>query len=233
MIRILKILTAFATISVLTSCPGGKDDPGGDLIEAPSKAALVFPNNNSECTEGAVVNDNETSITFQWETAANTDSYELNIKNLSTGNSLRASANLNELPVTLNSNTPYEWFVVSKSNRSAETATSDTWQFYNAGAGVSNYAPFPATAISPEIGASIAATTSLSLQWQGNDVDNDIAEFEVLFGTTAEPTASIGVTTQSTIGVTVTSGQTYYWRVISTDSHGNTSQSEIFEFRVQ
>jgi len=217
----------------LISCSSNRDNSGGDIFEAPAKVTLVFPDNNSECTEGTIVNDSESSITFQWQTAANADTYELNVKNLSTGNVLKANANVSQIPITLNSNTPYEWFVVSRSNNSNETATSDIWQFYNAGAGILNYAPFPADVISPERGESIAVTTSVNLQWQGNDVDNDIAEFEVLFGTAAEPAANIGATAQSTMSVTVTSGQTYYWRVITTDSAGNTSQSEIFEFRVQ
>jgi len=233
MIRILKVLVAFLAIGLLTSCPGGKDNPGDEIFETPAKATLVFPGNNSECTEGTVVNDSESSITFQWETSANTDTYELNVKNLNTGNVFKANANLNQIPITLNSNTPYEWFVVSKSNNSNETSTSDVWKFYNAGAGVLNYAPFPADVISPKMGESLAATTSVNLQWQGNDVDNDIAEFEILFGTTTQPSANIGATAQSTLSVTVASGQRYYWRVITRDNAGNTSQSEIFEFRVQ
>jgi len=208
MIRILKVLVAFLAIGLLTSCPGGKDNPGDEIFETPAKATLVFPGNNSECTEGTVVNDSESSITFQWETSANTDTYELNVKNLNTGNVFKANANLNQIPITLNSNTPYEWFVVSKSNNSNETSTSDVWKFYNAGAGVLNYAPFPADVISPKMG-------------------------EILFGTTTQPSANIGATAQSTLSVTVASGQRYYWRVITRDNAGNTSQSEIFEFRVQ
>lgn len=234
--RIVKITTALLLMFILTACPGGNDDgsdielpiPGGD----PGSATLVFPENNLECTEGTVVNDLQSTITFQWQASQNTDSYEVNVKNLDTGDTQKTDSNTNEVPITLNSNTPYEWFVISKKNDSDARPESAKWKFYNAGAGVVNYAPFPAEAVNPKRGESIAAASSVTLEWQGNDVDNDIAEFEVLFGTTAEPSSNIGSTFQSTMSVDVASGQTYYWRVITKDNVDNTSQSEIFDFKV-
>ena len=233
--RILKITTSLLLMMLLTACPGGSDDSMNDPLPVgdPGSATLVFPENNSECTEGVTVNDLQSTITFQWQASPNTDSYEVNVKDLNTGNSQKTDSNINEAAITLNSNTPYEWYVVSKSNDSDTAPESAKWKFYNAGAGVVNYAPFPAEAVNPKRGESISATTSVTLEWQGNDVDNDIAEFEVLFGTTAEPSNNMGATAQSTMSVSVTSGQTYYWRIITKDNADNTSQSEIFDFKVQ
>jgi len=233
--RILKLITSLLLMFILTACPGSSDDgsvelpiPGGD----PGSATLVFPENNSECSEGTTVNDLQSAITFQWQASQNTDSYEVNVKNLDTGDIQKTDSNTNEAPITLNSNTPYEWFVVSKKNDSDAKPESAKWKFYNAGAGVVNYAPFPADAVNPKRGKSIPATTSVTLEWQGNDVDNDIADFEVLFGTAAEPASNVGSTAQSSMSVNVTSGQTYYWRIITKDNADNTSQSEVFEFKV-
>ena len=220
---------------LLTACPGSNDDgPGIEIpVGDPGSATLVFPENNSECTEGITVNDLQSTITFQWQASQNTDSYEVNVKNLDTGDTQKTDVNMNEAPITLSSNTPYEWFVVSRKAGSNTTPESAKWKFYNAGTGVVNYAPFPAEAINPKRGETIAAATSVTLEWQGNDVDNDIAEFEVLFGTTTEPSSNLGSTFQSTMNANVVSGQTYYWRVITKDNAENTSQSEVFDFKVQ
>lgn len=234
MIRIVKILAALLAIGTLTSCPGGKDRPDDiDPTGVPSKATLVFPDKNLECTEGTVVNDIQSTVIFQWQASSNTDSYEVNLKNLDTNTSTTTNSNTNEVSITLDRNTPYEWFVISKSNGNDATANSDIWRFYNQGAGVTNYAPFPASVVSPTRGQTLSSAGTVNLEWQGNDVDNDLVEFEVFFGTSSDPTVSVGVTVQSSMSTTTSTGQTYYWRVISKDDFGNTSESEIFDFKVQ
>lgn len=233
MIRIVKILAAVLTIGTLTSCPGGKDKPNDNSSGTPAAATLVFPDNNMECTEGTVVNDTQSTVTFQWQASSNTNSYEVNLKNLDTNSSTTTNANTNEASITLERGVPYEWFVVSKSDGTEATAESDTWRFYNAGGGAASYAPFPAVAVNPTRGQTVNSAGSINLEWQGNDVDNDLAEFEVFFGTNNDPTTTLGTTAQSSMSASINSGQTYYWRVISKDEVGNTSQSEIFDFKVQ
>lgn len=233
---ILKIAIALFFLGALTSCPGGKDDPDDDILNPggdPDSVSLVFPENNSECTEGQSLNTLESTIIFKWQQGTNVDSYEVNVRNLDTNTSNTINANTNEAAITLLKNTPYEWFVVSKKSGSDVTPSSAKWQFYNAGTGVENYAPFPADAVNPTRGQTIAAATSVTLEWSGNDVDNDIENFEVLFSTSSDPTTSIATTSQSTTTATISSGQTYYWRVITKDAVGNTSASDIFNFIVQ
>jgi hypothetical protein len=223
--QILKI--TLIVFLFVTAC---KKDDGSDVGE-PGSAKLVFPENNSECTEGTVINNLESTITFQWETSSNTDSYEVNVRNLNSDNTMKATVNANEADITLERNVPYEWFVVSKSAEGGDL-TSAKWKFYNAGHGVENYAPFPAEAVNPTRGQTVGIAGSISLEWLGSDVDNDISEYEVFFGTDVSPTASLGSTAQNTMNVDISSGQTYYWRVITKDNESNTSQSEIFDFRV-
>jgi len=59
--------------------------------------------------------------------------------------------------------------------------------------------------------------------------------YEVFLDTSNDPNTSVGTTTTETTlsDVPVTSGQVYSWKVVTTDSAGNTSTSEIFEFRVE
>ena len=129
--------------------------------------------------------------------------------------------------------TPYEWFVISKASGTNETATSAKFRFYNQGAGVENYAPFPAEALNPKRGSTIETGTTVTLQWSGADVDNDIESYEVFFGTETEPTTSLGTLTTNTVNATISSNLVYYWQVVTTDQKQNKSRSEVFQFKVE
>lgn len=219
----------------LISCGGGSDGggtPEPEPIPNPSASTLIFPENNKECTEGIVVSETQSTINFQWTASENTDSYVISVTNLNTNTSSNTTANSTEKTITLQRGTPYEWFITSKANGTTETASSAKFRFYNQGAGIENYAPFPAVAVSPARGITIAATANVTLQWIGEDVDNDIENYEVLFGMETNPINSLGILTTNTVNVAVSSGTVYYWLVITIDKEGNKSRSEVFEFRV-
>jgi len=233
MSRFLKIVAFSVLLIGLTGCPGGKDDPSPIETGEPGSVALIFPENNTECTEGVVLNDVQSTVVFQWQAAENVDTYEVSLRNLETGILGTANSNTNELAIVLDRGAPYEWFVTSKKTGSTSAPKSATWRFYNQGPGVENYAPFPAEAVSPTRGQTITSVGTIQLEWSGSDVDNDIVEYEVLFDTNANPTSILGTTAQSAIETTVSSGQTYYWRVFTKDASGSISQSDIFNFVVQ
>jgi hypothetical protein len=201
---------------------------------APEKSTLVFPAQNQVCTQGAVVSATQSTITFKWNSAANAESYDLNLTNLFTGSTSTQTSNQAQMDITLARNTPYSWSIVSKSSKNTTTAQSDTWKFYNAGPGVVNYAPFPAEAVSPILGQTVTATGGkITLSWTGSDADNDIVSYDVYFGTTTTPALyQANVTAMSVANVTVTSGNTYYWKIITRDAQGNTSDAGIFSFKV-
>lgn len=233
----MKIAYKLTCISafLLVSCGGGSDDGGDtpDPVATPKATTLIFPDNNTECNEGTIISDTRSSVEFSWNAAQDTDSYEINIKNLATGNSTKTTVNSTTEVITIDRGTPYEWFVTSKASGTTETATSTVWKFYNQGVGIENYAPFPAEAVSPARGATIATTTTVSLRWSGADVDDDIEEYEIFLDTTNNPSTSIGTTTNITIDATVAANTVYYWKVITKDSQNNTSNSEVFEFKVE
>ena len=228
-------LIGFVFLFLLMSCGGG-DDSGSTpipvVISDPKASTLVFPANNTECNEGVVINDNSSRVTFRWNASEDTDSYEVNIRNLNTNATFKVPSTTAQAEITIERGVPYEWFVISKANGTQVTASSSKFKFYNQGPGIDNYAPFPAEAVAPMRGATIANTTTVSLEWKGSDIDDDIVEFEVLFGTNTKPSAPIGTTAAETLDAAVVSGIVYYWKVITTDSQGNSSSSEIFEFKV-
>jgi hypothetical protein len=224
------------TLFVLMACGGESstdDTPPAPVVAAPSAATLVFPADNTECNEGVISSTDETksAVTFQWNASENTDTYEVNLRNINTNTSTKSNSTTNDATITIDRGTPYEWFVVSKANGTNETDSSSKAKFYNQGPGIENYAPFPAEAVNPGRGAVIDNTSTVQLEWTGSDVDNDIIEYDVLFGTDGDPSALLGTTSDSFIDATIATG-VYYWRVISKDSQGNSSESEIFEFSV-
>ncbi len=225
-------------LAMAVACSGGGDG-GGDTepeptpVPAPSAATLVFPENNSECTEGEVLSEIQSLVRFQWNASQNTDSYQISLTNLETNTTALANSTTNEVELTLLRGVPYEWFVVSRANGTTETASSAVWRFYNAGPGISNYAPFPAEAVAPPRGATIDASATVTLQWSGNDVDNDIVSYDLYFGTSDPPDLFQADITGTSSEVSIATGQTYYWQVETKDSAGNRTNSELFVFRVE
>lgn len=230
---------ALAALALSTACGGGdsggnpEPDPQPQPEPRPIAATLVFPENDSECTEGVIVNDNQSRVTFQWNASQNTDSYQVNLRNLNTGSTALATSNTNAVDITLLRGVPYEWFVVSRANGTTETASSAVWQFYNAGPGITNYAPFPAQAIAPTRGSTVSASPTIGLEWSGSDVDGDIASYTVYFGTQDPPPSLAEGLTTTTFETALAGAGTYFWQVETLDEGGNRTLSEVFVFRVE
>lgn len=222
-------------VFIIAGCSnsGNGDDTPPPPPPPPSAATLVFPDNNTECNEGEILSENQSRVTFEWSAAQNTDSYEVNLRNLDTNGTIMINVSTNSAPIIIDRGAPYEWFVVSKAIGTSATANSATWKFYNQGPGIANYAPFPAEALYPSRGSSIDPSGgTVTLEWSTSDVDGDILEFDIYFDTDPDPVTILGTTSDTTLDAAINSGTIYYWRVLSRDSAGNSSESEIFEFRV-
>lgn len=201
----------------------------------PGKPTLTTPANNSICISGTTVSLTESHVLFTWSSTANTNSYDLVLKNLLTNTSTTTSTTDTKATVTLTRNTPYSWYVSAKQNSSTTTTQSDTWKLYNSGAGTISYAPFPAEIVAPTYGQIIVAINNkVDLSWKGGSVDNNITGYNVCFGTsTNPPIIKTSVTDTFLSGVAVTTNTTYYWRVITVDSNGNYTDSGLYQFNVQ
>ncbi|KPM32318.1 Fibronectin type-III repeats protein [Croceitalea dokdonensis DOKDO 023] len=226
----MKKLALLMSLLVLLSC--GKDDgpPPG-----PSKANLLFPIENSECTTGVEVGQNKSRVTFEWEAAANTDIYTLNVLNLVTNIPQEISTAQTAIALEIEKGTPFSWSVRTQNEETEEIITSDVWLFYNAGAQTS-YAPFPARILSPESGTTLQASAenTVMLRWQGADVEDDITEYRLYFGETNPPTVTVATlaSNEEEFMVDVNPGTVYFWKIISLDAKGNTSDSGVFDFKV-
>lgn len=223
----MKKVNIILTLLLILSCSKDEGNPN------PSATSLIFPDNNQECNQGVDISATQSTVTFRWSASAKTDSYDVFLKNLNTLSTISLSSLTTELAITIDKGTPYSWYVISKNMKVLETAQSETWKFYNAGDPIASYAPFPADLIAPAMASTLTGITSQNLSWSGSDIDNDIVSYDVYFDISNPPTALEGNTSSSNMDVTVAAGNTYYWRVVTKDSQGNNSQSEIFEFRVE
>ncbi|MBO0323837.1 hypothetical protein J0X14_16115 [Muricauda sp. CAU 1633] len=226
----IRKLAAGCILAILVSC-GGNDDPP----PTPTGASLIFPEENSECTTGVSINESLSQVTFQWMASSNTDRYSLSVVNLDTNVPQTISTAATSASLSIAKGTPFSWSVTSISSNSDQTATSETWLFYNAGF-ETTYAPFPAQLVNPVSGSTVQKdlANEVLLEWQGADVDNDITSFEVFFSDENPPTTSMGTVDSETMefSVTVNSDTVYYWSIITTDLEGNRSDSGVFDFKV-
>lgn len=214
---------------------GQAPDKDKETNPNPSSATLVFPENNSECIEGEIISETQSIITFHWSESENTDSYDIRITNLNTLSTTTRNSMENQIDISLERGTPYEWYVISKAQNTNSAANSDSWQFYNSGQGIENYAPFPAKLLFPlDKEVLDNGNTYRRLQWHGNDIDNDITYYKVFVGPSHDEmdllstTANQDITLYNLLDIEL--GKTYYWQIKTHDSFGNSSLSKIFSF---
>jgi len=201
----------------------------------PGVTSLVFPEQNSICTTGVSLTPTASRVTFNWLSAANTNSYELSVTNINTNTTQRISTTGLSADVVLDKGTPYSWMVTSSNLEVTETTPSANWLFYNAGS-QSTHPPFPAQIILPKSGATVfrSSDNTILLEWQGFDVDGDIAEFEVYADEQESADVLIARTNPevNTFRLDVEANTIYYWKVVCTDELGNVSTSNIYSFKV-
>ncbi|MGY6649712.1 fibronectin type III domain-containing protein [Wenyingzhuangia sp. IMCC45574] len=233
MINFKNLFIAIFLVSI-SSCSSGSSesiDDNGSVDEGKTPT-LLFPLNDSECFEGTIVSETRSELKFEWNTTAFATSYILNIKNLNTGKESGFSSETGSKTVTIERGVPYSWNVIAIGERFSDQHKSTTWNFYNAGVGTQNHAPFPAKPIFPIMGSK--TPRNLQLTWSAKDVDNDIKEYDVYFGiektslalnaTVASPETSLSNLNANTV---------YYWYIVTKDNHGNVSTSPVFEFKTE
>lgn len=200
----------------------------------PEKVQLTAPAKNSECTPIQTTSGGSNVVRFNWQVADYAEIYELRVTNLNTGNVQTKSSSSTVETLSLEKGTAFSWVVVSKNTQTTTTATSDSWFFYNPGS-QTTYAPFPAEIISPKSGSTVIKdiNNEVTLDWEGADIDGDIEGYEIYFSTENPPEDLIAIPNAGTTEqkVTVASNTVYYWKIITKDVAGNSSDTGTFDFR--
>lgn len=190
---------------------------------------LVKPNQNELCNSGVVISDQVSQVKFEWLPAANAKTYILTIKNLENGESAQYSSANTSLDVRLARNTPFSWFVTASSG--VFSTKSDIWRMYNSGIGTTSHIPYPADNMLPTMGTIVSPTAGkVLLSWVGSDVDGDIVDYDVFFGTTIAPSLLKSNLINNQLEVSVAAKTKFYWKVITRDKNGNTSESIVYQF---
>ena len=114
------------------------------------------------------------------------------------------------------------------------TGKSTVWQFYLEGNPEESHFPFPAVLLQPENESIVELnnSNSYSFQWNGADLDGDIKTYDLYLGESADNLIKEkeGLINNQT-ELQLNEKAKYFWQVISIDSEGNQSHSEIFQFQ--
>ena len=212
---------------IIQSC--GVDSDVLEYAKDEINITLIFPEENSECTEGIIVSDTQSELIFEWSDEIDNSPYTVHLTNVESSQTELIESDDTDVAITLDRGVAYSWFVTGKINSSSEN-----WNFYNEGPGLKSSIPYPAIAISPVSGASISQTsTSVNLIWKSEDSDDDIISYNLFFGESKDPQLYGTDVKESRFNdIPVEAGKTYYWKVVTKDSIANESTSEVFTFSV-
>lgn len=200
----------------------------------PSAVDLIFPEDVSECTTGISLSETESEVLFEWTPASVGDGYILTLINLATSDIQTIETDQVVLPVILQKSTPYRWLITTTLSGSREFTDSAEFVFFNAGPGRTSYIPFPARNIAPGNGQVFPpGQDAITLIWESSDLDDDIVEYDIYFGDESSPPLLRSDVVSSELDTPPVTSGNYYWQVITRDSDGNESVSEVFNFTVE
>ncbi|PHN94458.1 hypothetical protein CSC80_03640 [Maribacter sp. 6B07] len=207
---------------LVASCGGKDNDTTTPPIEKElGSFNLIFPDNNLICTEGEDNGTDGVNIEFQWSASSNATSYDLEITNQENNSTDTRTVNATSLEVGLPKGTQFSWKVTAILED--KSLASDTWNFYSEGTSTENFAPFPA-----EITVSENNDGTVTVSWIGEDLDNDIVNYDVYIGVFGNLELILENTTNLNINYSITAGEQYHVQVISKDSNDNTSTSQTY-----
>lgn len=198
---------------------------------APEAAILVAPEDNVSCLY-VPVNTSTANVVFSWQEALNTDSYILNVRNESTGIETSTTTENTSVRLTLSRGVIYQWRVISISDASDEETESNTRYFFLEAQQQPSHLPFPARLLNPQADEIIQLSNgNASFSWEGADLDNDIASYTLLLGLDENSLQEVvSNLTPSSFTTVLEAGTAYYWQVVTVDSEGSRSHSEIRYF---
>lgn len=222
---------------LLTACGGNSGDTPPTpvpIVKAPGKSVLIAPANSRTCEDGTNSTPTQSTVSFSWNSSAETETYDLKITNLNTQEiTNQTGITSTAITATLTRGVPYSWNITSK-NKGTTTTVSDTWKFYLAGNGVVNYAPFPASAVNPIAGSNVTPTNGkVTLTWETSDVEGSPLTYTLYFDTIDGKQTPLDANknlTAKTKEVSVNANTIYYWRIITSDGN-NTSTSVVYTFK--
>ncbi|GAA4276692.1 fibronectin type III domain-containing protein [Aquimarina mytili] len=214
----------------LVSCEADDDVIIPIFNQSPEAPKLVFPSNNLTCAS--------TDLEFAWNTATDPDgdtvSYVIEIAaepsfNTILFTSVTSAANK---VFDLEKGITYYWRVKASDDKGNDGDYSTVQSFFTEPEASINRLPGIPELISPGSGNRVTGS-SITLDWDANDADGDSLTYDVYFGISDSPSLLEENSTTSQIEVSVSTGITYYWRVVVKDSNQNATMGQIWNFRTE
>lgn len=204
-----------------------------EVIITPNTPLLIGPKNNNNCSTETVITSKKSQVNFSWQTALNADEYELVIRNIDTNFDTKLTTFRHFSAVVLDRGQQYSWWVISKYIEDETFSKSSVWNFYLEGPQLSSHFPFPATLLIPNANEQISLNDGKYIfSWEATDLDNDIIEYDLYLGTNPdELKLIIERLSKKSVEFSLESNQFYYWKVMTRDSEGNVSNSNINGFK--
>ncbi|MBN2744857.1 MAG: hypothetical protein JXR39_13275 [Marinilabiliaceae bacterium] len=209
---------------------------GDDATPPPGAVVLVSPAGSEVCVKGKTTSGTTTSlVAFSWKAAEGAENYRVDVTNLNTQAKVSQTVKGVTFSTALDVNAYYSWQITAL-NGGGESS-SDAFGFYLSGTPDSNYAPFPAELTFPAMDAVLSAGSesalSVSFQWMGTDLDNDVAGY-LFYIDQADASTQVGsLLTSGSVTHALERGKTYFWKVVTTDKAGNNSTSAVASFTIQ
>ena len=151
---------------------------------------------------------------------ASDDSHIGNVYNVPNGS--RAEVEWSDLQY----NTTYSWYVVADDGE--YTNQSDVWNFTT----TANHPPNEPSNPNPEDDAT-DVDIDADLSWTGGDPDGDDVTYDVYFGTTSSPPKVSSQTATSYDPGTLDYDRRYYWKIVSWDNQGASTEGPIWDFKTK
>jgi hypothetical protein len=235
---LLKLISLILLALVYVACSSDSNSPEENT--PPIAGDYIIPTDNQVCA-GSIVSPSEINVQFEWEPFMDNEdavlNYTFTITNLLV-NAVVITQNLNttQTSAILERGVSYAW-IVAATDSSGETVAGETWQFQTPFEAQSNYAPFPATLITPANGQTFdgSGQYDVHFSWEGNDPDPGETEelgYTLYIDTTNPPTSTLLTNFPLTSISEVLNGDVYYWKVVTHDPNGNTSETLVRQFVV-
>ncbi len=142
------------------------------------------------------------------------------------------TSNTNSVTIALNRGVAYYWAVTAMDAEDSANA-SVTQAFYTKGNGEANSVPFSASLVTPTMDSAVDAGM-IALSWTGGDADtSDTLTYDVFVSDSVTTLTSVATgISESTFNQSVSSGDTVFWRVDTSDNSGAKSIGQVWSFTV-
>lgn len=228
----MKKVIFIVSLIFVCSC-GGSDDSKSENSEDifPTKPKLVYPINNTECSNA--------DLLFDWNPSSDSEgsfiNYKLYISTSATFDSnidIYEASSSTDYNIDLPQSTALYWKV--EASNQTNSSFSETWSLYTQGDGVANTIP-QLEYLGPRKNE-VIDSSSITLKWQGIDVETnaDNLRYIVYFSKAGEALERQNDADNKTgfFVDNLVSGNTYLWYTQVTDESGATNVGEIFSFTV-